>query len=84
MTNDDREHSGQRAVQTERAQGASARGERAARARWGEFIEDHRRLVRQQIGIENLARDRRRRAAAVLAVLDEDGYGKFRILGRGK
>ena len=41
---DDGEHAGQRAVQSQRAQGAAARGERAAGSGRREFIEYHRRL----------------------------------------
>src|SRR5271165_1213183 len=38
---DERQHAGQRPVQTQRAQGAAARGQRAARARGREFIVNH-------------------------------------------
>src|ERR1022692_2762306 len=38
---DDRQHPGQRSVQPERAQGATAGGQRAARSRRGEFVKNH-------------------------------------------
>ena len=70
--------------------------ERAACSRRGEFVEDHgasgacmgfvrrRGFVRQQEGVEYLARNRRRGAAAVFSVLDEHGHRQFRILRRSE
>src|SRR5690242_7795368 len=43
-----------------------------------------RGLLAQQVVVEDLARDRARGRAAVLAVLDEDRHGDLRVVGGGE